>query len=220
MAPEVEELVEELEGRVKLLEDNALSLSKRMMLLEQRPGGAAGGAGAPAALATEVEQLRAEVRGLSTGQTLHSEGGRQYFKDMLVSVQDEMRTAQREQRQQRVVQDQAQTQTQRAERVRRFASEARLSSSQERDLTRRLDDENAKRQALFDSMQSGDKSFRDVRQEMRQLREQTDTEVKALLDESQRTQYDEMRREEWQRGRPREWQGQGQGQGSGRGRGG
>ncbi|ATB30927.1 hypothetical protein [Melittangium boletus] len=217
VSPELEDLVDELEGRIKMLEDNALSLSRRMMLLEQRPGGAAGGAAAPAALASEVEQLRAEVRGLSTGQTLHSEGGRQYFKEMLVSVQDEMRTEQREQRQQRVLQDQTQLQAQRTERLRRFASDARLSSSQERDVTRRLDDENAKRQALFDSMQAGDKSFRDVRQEMRQLREQTDTEVKALLDESQRTQYDEMRREEWQRGRPREWQqGQGQGQQGGR----
>ncbi|WP_434386826.1 hypothetical protein [Melittangium boletus] len=215
-SPELEESVEDLEVRIKLLEDNALSLSKRLMLLEQRPGGA-GGAGAPASLAAEVDQLRAEVRGLGTGQTLQSEGGRQYFKEMMVSVQNEMRTEQLQARQQRVEQDQAQVQAQRTERLRRFASDARLSSSQERDVTRRLDAENAQRQALFDTMRSGGKEFRDVRQEMRELREKTDTEVKALLDESQRAQYDDMRREEWQRGRPRDWQ-QGPRQGQGQGR--
>jgi hypothetical protein len=48
-----------------------------------------------------------------------------------------------------------------------------------------------------------------MRQELRQLREQTDTQIKSLLDESQQAQYDEMRREERRGGRAR---GDGQGQ--------
>jgi hypothetical protein len=209
LAPELVEQVDELETRIKLLEDNALNLSRRMMALEQggKAGSAAGGAvAAPAGLATEVEQLRAEVRGLGLGQTLHSEGGRQYFKEMLTSVQEEQRGEQREARRQRVEQAQAEQQAQRAERLRRFVSEARLSSSQERQVTSRLDQESTQRQALFEAMQSGDKPFQNARQEMRQLREQTDTDIKALLDDSQRAQYDALRSEEWQRGRPRDGQ--------------
>jgi hypothetical protein len=197
--------VKDLELRVKMLEDNALSLSRRLMQLEQRPGGAgtgtAGGPAAPAELATEVERLRSEVRGLTAGQALQSEGGREYLKGMMRSVQDEMRTEQREQRQDRMMQSMVQAQAQQAERVRRFATEARLSSSQERDVLRHLEAESNRRQELLSTVQSGGEP-RDMRQEMRRLREQTDTQIKALLDESQQAQYEQMRREDRRGGRP------------------
>src|SRR5690242_13448932 len=85
--------VKDLELRVKMLEDNALSLSRRLMLLEQRPtvAGAGGDAAVPAGLATEVEQLRSEVRSMVAGEALQSEGGREYLKGVMRSVQDEMR---------------------------------------------------------------------------------------------------------------------------------
>jgi hypothetical protein len=196
--------VKDLELRVKMLEDNALSLSRRLMLLEQRPAGSGtdGGPVAPAALAAEVEQLRSEVRGLTAGEALHSEGGREYLKGVMRSVQDEMRTEQRDQRQERMVQTMMQAQAQQAERVRQFATEARLSSSQERDVLRHLESESTRRQELVDAMRTGGEP-RNMRQELRQLREQTDTQVKALLDESQQAKYDEMRREERRGGRPR-----------------
>ncbi|WNG44066.1 hypothetical protein F0U60_08115 [Archangium minus] len=190
----------DLELRVKLLEDASLSLSKRLMLLEQRPVVSSDGgvvAVAPS-LAAEVEQLRSEVRGLVAGEALSSEGGRQYLKEMVRSVQDDMRAEQRELRQQQFQQAQVQAQSERAERLRQFASEARLSYSQEQELTRRLQNEDAQRQALFEGMRTGNQSPRDIRQELRQLRDQTDKEVKALLDESQQAKYDEMRREERQ----------------------
>ncbi|PTL81766.1 hypothetical protein [Vitiosangium sp. GDMCC 1.1324] len=204
----------ELERRVKNLEDTSLSLSRRMMLLEQRPVVSSDGgvvAAAPTALAAEVEQLRSEVRGLVAGEALSSEGGRQYLKDMVRSVQDEMRTEQRDVRMQQFQQAQSQAQAARSERLRQFVSEARLNYSQEQELTRRMQNEETQRQALFDAVRAGDKSPRDVRQEARQLREQTDKEVKALLDESQQAKYDEMRREERQAERP--WGGRGQGPG-------
>ncbi|OJH37282.1 hypothetical protein [Cystobacter ferrugineus] len=209
--------VKDLELRVKMLEENALSLSRRLMLLEQRPAvaGADGSAAVPPALATEVEQLRSEVRSMVAGEALQSEGGREYLKGMMRSVQDEMRTEQRQQRQERMVQNMAQAQAQQAERVRRFATEARLSSSQERDVLRHLENESTRRQELFQAMQSGGEQ-RNTRQELRQLREQTDTQIKALLDESQQAQYEQMRREE-RRGGGRE-RGNGQGQAAGDGR--
>lgn len=206
--------LEAIERRVESLEQTALSLSKRLMLLEQRPVAASDGgvaAVAPASLAAEVEQLRSEVRGMIAGEALQSQGGRDYLKEAVRSVQEEMRTEQREQRQQQLLQAQAQAQAGRAERLRQFASDAKLSYSQEQELTRRMQGEDAQRQALFDAVRAGTKSPRDARQEVRQLRQQTDKEMAAVLDESQRAQYEEMRREERREERPRggQWRGQG-----------
>jgi hypothetical protein len=212
--------LKELERRVKNLEDTSLSLSKRLMLLEQRPVVTSDGgvvAVAPG-LAAEVEQLRSEVRGLVAGEALNSEGGRQYLKEMVRSVQDDMRNEQREARQQQFQQVQAQVQAARAERIRQFASDAKLSYSQEQELSRRMQNEDTQRQALMDAVRNGEKSPRDIRQEVRQLRDQTDQAVKAVLDESQQAKYDEMRREEMRELRgggmgPGGWRGQGQAQG-------
>jgi hypothetical protein len=203
----------ELERRVKSLEDNALSLSKRLMLLEQRPVTSSDGgqvAVAPGALAAEVEQLRTEVRGLLAGEALSSEGGREYLKDMVRSVQDEMRTEQRQVRLQQVQQAQAQARAESAERWRQFASEARLSYAQEQQLTSRLKAEDTRREALLEELRAGTRTPQQLRQELRELRTQTDTEMKAILDETQQAKYDELRREEWRRSRPRGWQGGGQ----------
>ena len=195
-APSSQEL-KDLEIRVEMLEENALSLSRRLMQLEQRPAsaGAAGGPVAPAALASEVQRLRSEIQGLTAGQALRSDEGREALKGAVRSVQDEMRNEQREQREERMMQSMARAQAQQAERVRRFATEARLSSSQERDVTRHLESESTQRQALFDAARAGGDG-QNVRQQVRQLREQTDTQIKAVLDESQQAQYEAMRRED------------------------
>jgi hypothetical protein len=60
-------------------------------------------------------------------------------------------------------------------------------------------------------VRAGAKSPREARQEVRQLRQQTDKEMAALLDEAQRVRYEEMRREERREERPRGGRGQGQG---------
>ncbi|MFY0564018.1 hypothetical protein ACN28E_09230 [Archangium lansingense] len=209
--------LEALERRVESLEQTSLSLSKRLMLLEQRPMVASDGgvvAAVPASLAADVEQLRSEVRGMIAGEALNSQGGRDYLKDAVRSVQEEMRTEQRELRQQQMLQAQAQSQAGRAERLRQFASDAKLNYTQEQELSRRMQSEDTQRQALFDAVRSGAKSPRDARQEVRQLRQQTDKEMAAVLDESQQAQYQEMRREERREERPRgggQWRGQGQG---------
>ena len=203
--------VDFLERRIQALEDTTLGLSRRLMALEQRPGGAADGglvAAAPTALTAELEQLRAEVRGLVAGEALHSEGGRAYLKDAVRAVQDEMRTERREARQQEWVQAQVQAQGQRAERLRQFVSDAKLNYNQEQTLTRRMQAEDAKRQALLEEVRAGTKSPRDMRQELRAERRQTDQEMAAILDEAQQTKYREMRREEARDGRPRDGRGE------------
>ncbi|WNG54623.1 hypothetical protein F0U59_07385 [Archangium gephyra] len=208
--------LEALERRVESLEQTSLSLSKRLMLLEQRPVVASDGgvvAAVPASLAAEVEQLRSEMRGMIAGEALNSQGGRDYLKDAVRSVQDEMRTEQQALRQQQMMQAQAQAQAGRTERLRQFASDAKLSYGQEQELTRRMQTEDTQRQALFDSVRDGNKSFRDARQELRQLRQQTDKEMASVLDESQRAQYEQMRREERREDRPRGGGQRGRGQG-------
>jgi hypothetical protein len=195
-----------LERRVKSLEDTAVHLSSRLMTLERRPMAVSDGGGVvaampPAALAQEVEQLRGEVRSLIAGEALQSEGGRQYLKEMVRSVQDEMRTAQRQERQQQWVQGQAQAQTARAERLRKFVSEAGLNYSQEQELTRRLEGEDARRQALLAEVETGSKNPQGIRRELRDLRRQTDAEMQKVLSEEQRVKYEALRREEQGPGR-------------------
>lgn len=199
--------MEDLERRVRALEDTTLGLSRRLMALEQRPAvaadGGVGGAVAPAALTAELEQLRAEVRGLVAGEALSSEGGRAYLKDAVKAAQDELRTEQRQARQQEWMQAQAEARTQRDERLRKFVSDARLNYTQEQALMRRMQAEETRRQALLQELSAGTKTPRDLRQELRAERQRTDQEMSSLLDESQQAQYREMRREERREERPR-----------------
>jgi hypothetical protein len=194
--------VRALEQRVKALEETAQLLSRRMLAYEQRPvaAGDGGAVAAPVALAAEVEQLKAEVRAMVAGEALHSEGGREYLKEMVRTAQEEVRAEQRQERQQQWVQAQAQAQQARGERWRQFVSEAGLNYTQEQELTRRLEAEETRRQALMEEVRTGVKSPRDVRQEMRALRTQTDEEMKQLLSAEQQAKYTELRREERPRG--------------------
>lgn len=199
--------VQALEKRVKSLEDTVVSLSTRVMALERRPaapdgsGGAVAGA-APAALTQEMEQLKTEVRGLIAGEALNSQGGREYLKEMVRSVQDEMRTEQRQERQQQWAQAQTQARTERSERLRKFVSEAGLNYSQEQEFTRRLEEEETRRQALFDEVSAGTKSQRDVQRELRAMRTRTDEAMQKLFSEPQWAKYEELRREDRGQRRP------------------
>jgi hypothetical protein len=199
--------VQALEKRVKALEDTVVSLSTRLMAAERRPAAADGSGGAvagtaPVVLAQEVEQLKTEVRSLIAGEALNSQGGREYLKEMVRSVQDEMRTAQRQERQQQWVQAQMQAQARQSERLRKFVSEAGLNYSQEQELTRRIQEEDSRRQALLAEVSAGTKSQRDVRQELRAMRNQTDEAMQKLLSEPQWVKYEELRRGDQGQRRP------------------
>ncbi|NTX35644.1 hypothetical protein HUA78_14445 [Myxococcus sp. CA033] len=196
---------EGLERRIQALEDTTLSLSRRLMELERRPAvaGTDGGGAAAPALTAELDQLRAEVRGLMTGETLSTEGGREALKDAMRSVQEEMRTEQFRSRQEEWMQAQVRSTAQRTERIKRLVSEAKLNYSQEQELTRRLEAEETTRNTLFEEVRTGAKNPREIRQAMRTQREETDQAMTALLDEGQRAKYDVMRREEQMNSRPR-----------------
>ena len=182
--------------RVEALEVTTLSLARRAAALERGMTGAPGAAPEPgqaappaeaAALAEQVQQLRAEVQGLIVGEAMSSPEGRAQLKAAVQQAQQELVQERFQTRQQQAAQA-------RQERLQRFISEARLSGSQERELTRILDAETQQRELLIAQRQEG--GGPEVRQSLRALRSETDAAAAKVLDASQREAYEQMRREE------------------------
>jgi hypothetical protein len=186
--------------RVEALEVTTLSLARRAAALERGAGlppAAEGPAASPppaeaAALAAQVQQLREEVQGLIVGEAMTSPGGRAQLKAAVQEAQAELVRERIQTRQQQAAQA-------RQERLQRFFREARLSSSQERELTQLLDSETQRTQALRDQGLRG----RERREALRSVRTETDTAAAHVLDAQQRTAYELLRREEGPDGRPR-----------------
>jgi hypothetical protein len=192
--------------RVEALEVTTLSLARRAAALERGMTGGPGAAplageapqGAEAvALAEQVQQLRAEVQGLIVGESMNSPEGRAQLKAAVQAAQQELVQERFQTRQQQAAQA-------RKERLQRFIQEARLSGSQERELTRLLDTERQQLEALAAQRQAdGSGGGRQTREAMRALRTETDAAAARVLDEAQRVAYEQMRRGERPDGRPR-----------------
>lgn len=185
------------DGRLAALEDELSRLMKRVDALERsglpRPG-------EPTSVMTSEQQvkqlqaLRTDVDALLTGEPLGTDEGRKRLKEVVRAVQDEMFSERTQQRQ-------AQQDQERADRLKKFVDEARLSSTQAQDLTRLLDDESARRKALWDARRTagsegGGLTGQQVREQMRTLRQTTDDGAKAMLSPEQYTQYESMRSED------------------------
>ncbi|WP_201756022.1 hypothetical protein [Corallococcus silvisoli] len=193
--------VRALQTRMKALEETVQLLSRRLMAFEQQGGTVATGTGtgpAPVGLEAEVARLREEVRGVMVGEALNTDSGRQSLKDMMRSVQEEQRNEQRQQWQQQIDQMRTQAVAEQAERVKAFVTDARLSYSQEQELTKRLQAEEAKRQELMAGLAGAGngRPGREVQREMRDLRAQNDQEMQKVLSADQQAKYQEMRRQE------------------------
>ena len=192
------------EARMAALEVEISRLMRRVDALERpsmpKPGEPA------AAMTTEqqskqLQALRSDVDALLTGEPTGTEEGRKRLKQVVRSIQDEVFTERNQERA-------AQRDQERADRVKKFVEEARLSSSQAQDLTKLLDDESKQRQALFDARRAGGPGAApgaaaggagaqpSARDQMRNLRQATDDGAKALLDAGQYTQYQAMRSED------------------------
>ncbi|WP_375755395.1 hypothetical protein [Corallococcus exercitus] len=189
--------VRALQTRVKALEETVQLLSRRLMAFEQGGGTASAGTGGPppAGLEAEVAKLREEMRGMMVGEALSNDSAKQSLKELMRTVQEEQRTEQRQQWQQQVDQMRVQAETERSERLKTFITNARLDYNQEQTLNRVIQAEDAKRRELTSSM-AGGRPGRDMRQQMRDLRTQTDTEMQKVLSAEQMTQYQQMRRED------------------------
>lgn len=191
--------VEELEERIRYLEGANDQLARRITYLERRPAVMALDGGAvpvPEAVASEVAELRAEVRSMIAGEALHSEGGKQYLREAVREVQQQLEEERRVQRMERVAQREEAAAGERAERWKRFASEAQLDWNQEQELTRRMALEEERRRALMEALRSGSGDPRSMRQEMRALRQETDAAMQQTLSAEQFQQYQQTRRED------------------------
>lgn len=179
-----------LEQRVRLLEQSVEALEAR------RPPALTEPSEEPAAPSSELAKLRAEVSGLLAGEALHSEGGREYLKDMVRTVQQELSAEQRLQRQRQWEAREQAARAEQQERWRRFAVEARLTYAQEQELLRLLSEEQARRDALMERLREGGPEARGAFRQLRLQREQTDQLMHGLFDEQQKARYDALREEE------------------------
>jgi hypothetical protein len=185
-----------LEKRVDSLEESNQYLERKVVELSRRPALVSdGGAAAPAQVAQEIEQLRAEVRGMVAGEALSSEGGKAYLKDAVREVQEELFEQQRVERFARMAAAQEKNDVAQKERWKQFVTTAHLDYGQEQTLNKLLDAEATQRKALMDDVKNGSKQFGDVRPALRDLRNTTDAEVKKSLNEEQYNQYSSERRE-------------------------
>jgi hypothetical protein len=195
---------EELELRLRGLEDTLAHLSRRLTEMEQAArrgegavpsGGVAAGAMAQVDVADELRQLRADLRQVAAAEALHTERGRVLLKEAVRSVQDELQAD-------RVREFRDQQETAREERFRRLVDEARLTGTQERELRGLFDAESALRAQLIERMRSGERG--QMFRELRTLREQHDQQARKLLAEDQYEKFTELRQDE-----RRNWGGRG-----------
>ncbi len=187
---------EMLRRRVELLEDDNRALWDRVVVLERRNAAPvmndAGVVLAPSVV-SEVAQLRQEVRGLITGEVLSNEASR-------IALKEVIREAEADSQRERVAQAQ-QRREQRAQeqkvKWKEFVTTAKLSYQQEQELTKRLDAEEKARLDFAQQMQNGatppgPESFR----AMRDQRRETDEAMNKLLDDTQKEQFQALRRED------------------------
>lgn len=200
-SPRVSDAELELRKRVELLEDDSRNLWDRVVTLERRQGGTSVSTDAglfSASLLTEVAQLREEVRGVMTGEVLSNDASRAALKEVIREAEadrQQERNLERQQRQeQRAVEQKAKWKD--------FVTTARLTSAQEQELNKRLEAEETARKVFAEAMLKGTPNpdgFRAVRDQRRE----TDQAMNKLLDDTQKQQYQALRREERGGGRDR-----------------
>ncbi len=181
-----------LRRRVELLEDDNRALWDRVVVLERRNTAVvlndAGVELAPS-IVSEVAQLRQELRGVITGAALSNEASRAALKEVIKEAEADTlreRVAQSQQRRDQRAQEQK-------VKWKEFVTTAKLTFQQEQELTRRLDAEEATRQQMQNGTAvMGPETFR----AMRDQRRETDEAMNKLLDDTQKEQYQAMRRED------------------------
>lgn len=191
-SPRVSDTELELRKRVELLEDDSRNLWDRVVILERRPTSTVNDAGVISpSLVNEVAQLREEVRGVMTGEVLSNDASRAALKEVIREAEadrQQERNLERQQRQeQRAVEQKAKWKD--------FVTTARLTSTQEQELNKRLEAEDAARKAFAEAMQKGTpnpEGFRAIRDQRRE----TDQAMNKLLDDTQKQQYQALRRED------------------------
>lgn len=188
---------EMLRRRVEVLEDENRALWDRVVLLERRAQTSAnlisdGGATTSIAVVQEVAQLRQELQSVIAGEVLSSDASRAALKEIIREAESD---AQRERFAQRQQQQEQRAQEQKAK-WKEFITSAKLTYAQEQELNRRLEAEEAARKALTQARETGTPFDPDAFRALRDQRRETDRVMSGLLDESQKPQYEQLRRED------------------------
>lgn len=182
--------LEFLRRRVELLEDDNRTLWNRVTALERRPAATGEAGTAPPSLAADVEKLRAELHSLMVGDVANSEVGRAAIKDIIREAQGD----QQRERMVRIEERRQQQQDEAKQRWKEFVSKSGLSYAAEQKLTERLAAEEAERTKKMEQLRLGEATWQEVAQYLRTQRKETDDAVTALMDDSQRRQYESVRR--------------------------
>jgi myosin heavy subunit len=181
-----------------VLEDENRALWDRVVLLERRAQTSAnlisdgGVAAASFAVVQEVAQLRQELQSVIAGEVLSSDASRAALKEIIREAESD---AQRERFAQRQQQQEQRAQEQKAK-WKEFITSAKLTYAQEQELSRRLEAEEAARKALTQARETGAPFDPDAFRALRDQRRETDRVMTGMLDESQKPQYEQLRRED------------------------
>ena len=195
-----DEELEYLKRRVELVEDDNRALWDRVVLLERRPVavGDGGFVAAPpsAGLEAEVQKLRAELRSVMAGEVLTDPQSREALKDVIREAEADA--------QKKRFEDFAERRNKQAEEQKQkwagFVSNAKLSYAAETKLNERLALEETERNKRMEQVRLGEQTWQEVSQYLRTQRRETDQQMSQMLDETQRNDYQQLRRDD-QRGR-------------------
>ena len=182
--------IEFLRCRIDLLEDDNRALWDRVTQLERRPMMSGDGGQVSASFAADLEKLRSEVHSLMAGDIANSEAGRAALRELIREAQGEQQrdrlTAMEERRQQQAAQL--------AARWKEFSTNAHLSYAADQKLNERLAYEESERAKKMEQLRAGEATWQEVSTYLRTQRKETDDAVTSLLDDSQRSQYQQIRR--------------------------
>jgi len=179
----------DLARRVDALERRLANL-ERWLLLEAPSGGAATSARVVAQLREDVDAL---MRAVPTDPTQEREQLEATVRETL----DRQRTSRHQQRLEH-------HQKESREAVDRFAEAAELSDGQREEMAQLYAQAQKSTHELFSSAREGERSFRELREEIRKIWGGVDERLKELLDEEELSLLEQMREEEpGLRGSPR-----------------
>ena len=183
-----------LRRRVEVLEDDNRTLWDRVVVLERRNNGVVNDAGVlTPSIVSDVAQLRQEVRGLISGEVLSNEASRAALKEVIRETEADSqreRIAQAQQRREQRAQEQK-------VKWKEFVGTAKLTWQQEQELTKHLEAEEKTRQDFAQRLQSDSLPMTpELLRAMRDQRRETDEAMNKLLDETQKEQYQALRRED------------------------
>lgn len=191
-----DEELDYLKRRVELVEDDNRALWDRVVLLERRPVAVGDGgfvAAAPSAgLEAEVQKLRAELRSVMAGEVLNDPQSRAALKEVIREAEAD---AQRQRFDDFIERRNKQSEEQK-QKWAGFISNSKLSYAAETKLNERLALEETERNKRMEQVRLGEQTWQEVSQYLRTQRRETDQEMTSMLDETQRKDYQQLRRDD------------------------